>query len=187
MVVLFALGCGATNSQTAPQAPAASSAPAAAPVVPRDLGTLPEGECNVATFLATLGGRCTLVPTSRVSGTGDASQAAAATDHDACTVWSSGGMPPQTVNIDLGAVRDVSGVLLVPDMTPPEGDVTHTLEAVDDLGAIKPVAIVKARMISAHGYAVAFPSPIKARFLRVTTTEATTWVAWREIAPLSCQ
>ena len=182
----MALACGPVTPHATQPAATAPAALAVA-VTPQDLGALPEGQCDVATFLAQLGGKCALVDAGRVSGSGEAVEAKTASDHDACSVWNSGGMPPQTINIDLGSVRSLSGLLLVPDMTPPDGDATHVVEYIDDQGVIQPLVTASAHMTSAHGYEVAFPKTMSLRYLRVTTTKSNAWVAWREVGPMLCQ
>jgi hypothetical protein len=185
---LLAVSCG--PSATQPSTPTTPTPVASAPpvdVTARDLGTLPDGDCNVKTFLNTLNGRCEMVKAMRVSGSGDASEGATAGDNDACTVWSTGGMAPQVVNVDLGTVRDVSALLLVPDMVPPDGDETNLVEYIDEDGVQHSLVRAKTSMTSAHGYVLAFPSTLKMRFLRVTTTEASTNVAWRELGAMTCK
>jgi hypothetical protein len=185
---LLAVSCG--PSATQPGAPTTSTPVASAPpvdVTPRDLGALPDGDCTVKTFLTTLNNRCEMLHAARVSGTGDAAEGGSAGDNDACTVWSTGGMAPQVVNVDLGGVRDVSGLLLVPDMVPPDGDQTNLVEYIDEDGIQHSLVRAKASMTSAHGYAVAFPQTLKMRFIRVTTTEASTNVAWRELGAMTCK
>ena len=182
--------CGPSNTPAPQGATAAQRAfdDATAPdVAPRDLGALPEGECGTHAFIAAMGASCKRVEAKAAEASGGAAQShAAASDADACTVWSSGGIAPQYIGIDLGKNTEISGLLLIPDSTPPEIDVVQRVEISDDNSPFRPLVDVKGHEISAHGYAVTFPSKVKARFVRVTTEAARTYVAWREVAAVTC-
>ncbi len=174
-------GCGTPP----PGSPVATTA--ATPVVEgRDIGKVDPNACSTAGFVAQAGASCKEVRSKNAQGGSQKVQAATANDGDACTVWNSGGVPPQTITIDLEKDSAVSGILLVPDMTPPEGDVTHTLETSSDGDTWTAIAVVKRKMVDDHVYAVSFPKKVTTRFLRVATTASMSWVAWAEVAPLLC-
>src|SRR5262245_46001045 len=118
---IFALGCGGAAS-----APPRTAAPAEAPTLtPRELGVISPGQCTTATYIQKMGGACTGLPARNASAAGGSGAAA---DGDVCTIWNSGGVPPQAIIIDLEKDTSFNGFLLVPEMTPPEGDVVHVIE-----------------------------------------------------------
>jgi hypothetical protein len=167
-----------------PQLPPRQPAPPVAVVAPKDLGALGNGDCSTKSFLSQMG--CVSIKSHNASSATAAAAAGSATDDDACTVWSSGGLPPQEIGLDIEKEQLVAGVLLVPDMTPPEGDMRHVVQVSRANETFRSVVAVEGRMTSAHGYAVMFPSPVRASGLKVVTESGQTWVAWREIAPVAC-
>jgi hypothetical protein len=187
---LAASACGASAAGQKPSETGAQRAfdDAAAPdSTPKELGALPEGECGTQSLITQMGTSCKRIDASSASATGIVGQThAKASDNDACTVWSSGGMPPQSITIDLGAPTAVSGMMVIPDATPPLMEATHRIEMSLDGGSWHPVVDVKGSMVSGHGYAVPFASKVTARLLRVTTVGAPAFVAWREITAVSC-
>lgn len=175
--------CGATP----PAAQTAKASSGEAPLVDaRDVGKVDPTNCNTVGFVAAAGAGCKEVRSKNASGGAQHVQAATANDGDACTVWNSGGVPPQAITVDLERDVPVSGLLLVPDMTPPEGDVTHVIEQSRDGDVWLPVVVVQKHMVDDHVYAVSFPQKITTRFLRVATSASVSWVAWAEVAPLLC-
>ena len=180
LLAAVATGCG-----TPPPATPAGAAPA--PVVQgRDVGKVDPTACSTTGFVAQAGASCREVRSKNASGGSQKVQAATANDGDACTIWNSGGVPPQTITVDLERDSAVSGLLLVPDMTPPEGDVSHLVEQSMDGDKWTPVVVVQQHMVDDHVYVVAFPKKVTAHFLRVTTSASISWVAWAEVAPLLC-
>ena len=90
------------------------------------------------------------------------------------------------ITVDLEKDSAVSGLLLVPDMTPPEGDVLHVVEQSNDGDVWSAVVSVQRHMVDDHVYAVSFPQKVTTHFLRVTTSASPSWVAWAEVAPILC-
>jgi hypothetical protein len=175
------VACGGATTA----APARQAATATGPdLKPRELGSLNPGECTTKTYLAQMGGACTGLPARNASATGGTASAAA--DGDVCTIWNSGGLPPQTIVIDLERDTSFNGFLLVPEMTPPEGDVVHVIERSNDGAAWTPVGVVRAHMVDDHVYAVSFPAMVTARLIRITTNASPSWVAWGEAEPVRC-
>ena len=182
--------CGASNAP-APQGETAAQRAfddATAPdVTPRDLGALPPGECGTQAFIAAMGATCKRLDAKAAESSGGAPEShAAASDADACTMWNSGGLAPQFIGIDLGKNTEMSGMLLIPDSTPPEIDAVQRIEVSGDNTPFRPLVDVKAHEITAHGYAVTFPTKVTARFVRVTTESTRAYVSWREIAAVTC-
>jgi F5/8 type C domain len=180
--VLAAIGIGCGGAPP----PATPTSGAVAVVEARDIGKVEPTNCSTAGFIALAGTSCREVRSKNATGGAQHVQAATANDGDACTIWNAGGVPPQAITVDLEKDVPVTGLLLVPDMTPPEGDVTHTLEQSSDGDTWTAIAVVKRRMTDDHVYAVTFPNKVTARFLRVSTTASVSWVAWAEVAPLFC-
>ncbi len=176
------VGCGGPPPAT-PQGTAGSGAPV---VEARDIGKIDPTACSTTGLIAKAGASCREVRSKNAQGGAQRVQAATANDGDACTIWNAGGVPPQAITVDLEKDSAISGVLLVPDMTPPEGDVTHMIETSSDGDTWTPIAIVRGRMVDDHVYAVAFPKKVTTRFLRVATNASVSWVAWAEVAPLLC-
>jgi hypothetical protein len=180
------MACGPASPPA--NAPALAPVTATVAVAPRDLGAMAEGDCSVSTFLSGLGAStCTVVVPKQVVSNGSNATAAAVADGDACSVWSSGGLTPQTVEMDFGSTIPISALLVIPEMTPPQGPTQHEVELLDVQGNTRERASVSGPMIDQHGYGIQLPSPVQARFLRITTKEAPGYVAWREVAPLSCK
>jgi hypothetical protein len=184
ILLAVSAGCGGASAESRPakaQPVPAGDGPA---VEARELGSVANGECSTKGFIAQMGATCGGMPSRNAhAGRGQAQTAA---DGDACTIWNSGGMPPQTMDVDLEHPSLVSGMLLIPDMTPPEGDVLHVIERSDDGDTFLPVAIVKRHMIAGHAYGVTFPQKVTTRYLRVSTMSSPSWVAWAELAPIKC-
>jgi hypothetical protein len=181
---LLAACGGTTTPATAPgvdtQAPAESA-------VARELGALPPGDCKTKSFLDQLGA-CTALPAAQVSGSGTTANIGSVSDGDACSAWSAGGVPPQNVDIDVGQPSGITALLLIPDLTPPTGDIEHDIRVVSASGALRIHLDVTGSMTSGHGYAVQIaPVVTDGRFVRITTLKAPGWVGWREIVPLSCK
>jgi hypothetical protein len=178
-VLSLLLACG--GSKTPARAPAPTEGPA---LTPRELGTISTGQCQTTPYIQQIGAGCTGLPARNASGTNGAAGAAA--DGDVCTIWNSGGVPPQAIIIDLERDTTFNGLLLVPEMTPPEGDVLHVIERSMDGDTWTPVGVIKAHMVDDHVYAVTFPAPVTARAIRITTNASPSWVAWSEADPVRC-
>jgi len=131
-------------------------------------------------------GRCSPVAPRvvRASGNGDPVLGA---DGDSCTVWSSGGFAPAAFDLDFGRTAIVHGVVLVPEMTPEEGETVNVVEASDDGERYAPVLLFRRVMQTKRPVAVLFTETVSARFLRVRTVQTESWVAWREVVPFACE
>ena len=101
-------------------------------------------------------------------------------DSDACTVWNSGGAPPQAIRASIDGDSPVTGVVFIPEMTP-NGDATHVL-TLDDASYV-----VQASFVSGLGHVVVFDRPTPAKTITVRTTASPSWVAWRAIVPITCE
>ena len=154
-------------------------------MVTRDLGPVAEGNCDVSALVAAAGAQCKSVPGQQATGS-EPTTSANAFDSSACSVWNSGGNAPKFVAVDFGQLRTVTGVLLIPEMSPPVGEAKHVIESSDDGSTWKVAYVIEGQMATARAYSVPFQHPVTARYLRVTTEKSASWVAWREIVPLEC-
>ncbi|MBI2893352.1 MAG: discoidin domain-containing protein [Deltaproteobacteria bacterium] len=142
--------------------------------------------CDLSPSIASLGS-CSRLDVVAVAASGsDPSRGAAAVDRDACTVWSSGAFAPQAISLDLGRQRAVSALLLVTETTP-DGATTVVVELSDDGETFAPAALIRGEIATQRAYAVDFPRPLEARHVRLRSTRSRSWIAWREIAALSCE
>ncbi|MDP6946623.1 MAG: hypothetical protein QF464_20910, partial [Myxococcota bacterium] len=80
-------------------------------------------------------GRCQVLDVQRVRTSSQSSEALHALDGDVETAWNAGAWVPQAIELELPAGAQVSGVLLLPDMTPNFGVVTHVVEVARPGGA----------------------------------------------------
>ena len=151
-----------------------------------DVATIAEKSCGDAPVIAAAPSTCTRLTGAAMSSGAEMPATSEAFDGDVCTTWSAGGPAPRFAAIDFGAKRLVSGLLLVPATDPP-GRMRHVVEASDDGVTFHTLYIVDSPMQSGHVYEVKLPLPFSARTLRVSTTDAPRWVAWREIVPLACK
>lgn len=107
-------------------------------------------------------------------------------DGDPCTVWNARSYPPAEVEVDIAQAHGFDGLLLVPEMTPRNADVTHVFETSSDDVTYDLLATVQQSMTSGRVYTICFGAPVEARHLRVRTTASPSWVAWRDILPVRC-
>jgi hypothetical protein len=159
---------------TAPVEPP-SGPVAAAPIVSRCAGAVP----------SRLSPRCRALAPVRVWASAGGETAARAFDGDTCTFWSAGGFSPQFVVADLGAVRDVHVIVLVPETTPSGGAVVR-VEVSDDGARFSPAHRIQAPLASGVPIELDLPRPERARFLRFAVDSSPSWVAFREIALIAC-
>lgn len=170
-----------------PEQQPVNNAPAAPPTQPtRDLGAVAAGACDVAPLVTLAGGNCHRVPGVQATGS-EAATSANAFDGSTCTVWNSGGSAPKFVAVDLGSLQTLTGVVLVPESTPPVATSKQIIERSDDGINWKVAYVIEGQMATMRAYAVPFASEVSARYLRVTTEKSDSWVAWRDIVPLDCR
>ena len=106
---------------------------------------------------------------------------ALANDGLAATSWNSGDDAPQWIELDLGSVRTISGIRLLVGQYP-AGRTTHRVLARGGGGALRLLATLRGTTTDGDWLEVPFDSPVRARYVRVETTESPSWVAWREIS-----
>lgn len=178
----------ATDASTAASARVAPSPPlVATSVTPQGpklrVRRLPAIQgCEVDPALARLGTQCRRVPITSTEGTGPGKvdRPERAFDGDRCTHWNAGAFPPQAVRGEIADVTPISGVLLVPEMTP-SGNATHVLE----LGGL--LFVAEATWTSEALHFVAFDRPVPASSITVRSAASPSWIAWREIVPFTCE
>jgi hypothetical protein len=200
LAMTWPLGCGPSPVIMAPppEPPPTEeqqTAPAEGQRSPAQVATDPEGAgalpvahntCDLAPRVAALAPGCERLRGVAALGTGAERAAVAAFDGDACSIWSSGGHAPQSATLDLGAPMHVSMVLLVPEMTPSPATVHHILEVSDDGKSFVRLGQLRTTMRTGEVVELPIPGGVETRFLRVTTSESPSWVAWRDVVVLRC-
>jgi hypothetical protein len=192
-VAVATLGCpsaprepSAPTSAVASVAPATSAPPAASAVdatAPADAGA---PSCDHHAWATALLPRCEPVGGAmRATATAGAGASGLAVDGDACTMWSAGAAPPQSITVDLGAERTFGHVILVAAMTP-KGPVQHVVEVSDDGVAFDDRALYEDAMFEGGVYGITLTPPARARYLRVRTDASPSSVAWYEVVPVAC-
>jgi hypothetical protein len=142
--------------------------------------------CDLEPRIAALGRRCVRLSGVSAVGTGADQAAVPAFDGDTCTIWNSGGFAPQSATLDLGAPKFISTILLVPEMTPSRGLVHHTVEVSDDGRLFQKLGELKLTMRTGEAIELPVPNGVTTRFLRITTSESPSHVAWRDVALVRC-
>lgn len=102
-----------------------------------------------------------------------------AIDRDVTTQWSSGAVPPQWIQLDLGAEVDISKVRLNVSQTPP-GPTTHQIYG----GATPDQMLLISTLdgVTNDGQWLEVNTPAKkVRYIKITSTKSPSWIAWREI------
>lgn len=100
-------------------------------------------------------------------------------DGDATTHWSADGPAPQWILLDLGGEFPISKVRLLVAQTP-AGPTTHQIA-----GGTNPEQLALLGTLEGttqDGQWLEFAAPAtNLRYVRITTTQSPSWVAWREI------
>jgi hypothetical protein len=146
----------------------------------------PTNACDLEPRIAALGRQCVRLSGVSAVGTGADQAAVPAFDGDACTIWNSGGFAPQSATLDLGSPKFISAILLVPEMTPSRGLVHHTVEVSDDGRLFQRLGELKLTMRTGEAIELPVPNGVTTRFLRITTSESPSHVAWRDVAIIRC-
>lgn len=186
LFLLVACGPGRPDVRTSPTSIVPVIGPGGDPTTIEDLGAMPEKACGDAPLVKVMPTDCRRLIGGAQSSGGDTDPTVAAFDGDVCSIWSAGGPPPRGVAIDFGKKQMVSGLVVIPAMEE-KAKVRHVIEGSDDALTWHTLYIVEAEMIGGHAYAVKLPQPFSARAVRVSTTQGSKWVAWREVAPLACK
>ncbi len=117
--------------------------------------------------------------------TGGSDSASKGSDGDTCTIWNSGGFAPQSITFDLGTETRIDAIVLVPEMSP-NGSVKHAVAFSNDGKSFQVGQRVEAPMQSGVAQDLLLPAPERARFVRVTTDQSPSWIAWREVGLFRC-
>jgi hypothetical protein len=156
----------------------------ARPLVTRDLGAVAEGQCSMDELVTASGATCKRVPGEQATGS-EPTTSANAWDANPCTTWKGGSGAP-FVAVDFGRAKTVTGVILVPETTPPIAEGKHVIESSDDGETWSLAYVVEGKMAASRAYSIPFQRPVTARYLRVTTQKSDGDVGWREITPVDC-
>ncbi|MBL8604225.1 MAG: discoidin domain-containing protein [Myxococcales bacterium] len=111
--------------------------------------------------------------------------ASRANDGNRCTAWNAGNYPQQTLLLDFGSAQTLSGITLMPEMSPGTATVTHLVETSNDRSTWAVARTITQVMTNAQTYPFTFTA-VSARYLRVRSTASPSWIAWREIAVFRC-
>jgi F5/8 type C domain/HEAT repeats len=113
-----------------------------------------------------------------------------AIDGDRRTVWNAGNPPPpggagQWIELDLGALRRLGGLLMVTSQLP-DGPTTHEIwvstEPIgEDRTRARLVHTFKGPTKSGDVFRFDFPKRLSGRYVQVRTTDSPSWVSWSEI------
>jgi hypothetical protein len=101
-------------------------------------------------------------------------------DANSCTAWNSGGGAPATWQVDLGAVRSIAALTMVPSMLP-SGAVQHIVEGSIDGIAWTQVLAISQSMSSGALYNFTLAARVNARHVRVRTVGSPSWVSWIDV------
>lgn len=154
-------------------------------VHPKDLGEIGETSCGPDALAKLSPGACRRLSGAALTSGGGTPPATEAFDGDACSTWKAGGPPPRFVAEDFGVDKLVAAVVLVPAVDS-EGPMRLVVEASDDAHVWRSLFIVEEGLRPGHAYEIRVDKPFSARALRVSTTSAPGWVAWREVVGLAC-
>ena len=148
------------------------------------LGLADSSDCDGSKRLEQLGSGCQML---RLQPARSADNAAAAFDRNVCTNWNSGERPPRQITAK-AKDRQVtfSMLLLQPKMEVPTADVTHVVEVADPGARFRTLAILSGVMEDNNAYLLRLSNPITVQRVRVRTAASPSWVAWYEIALISC-
>lgn len=146
----------------------------------------PRPDCAIDTPLSWIHEGCRALRPTRVStSAADATTLPRAFDLDACTMFSAGD-GPQTIEIELARMETID--LLVIDPGPhSSGPSRHVIETEDARGRWVPRTVLFGAYYDSVLYALRFPSPIRARRLRVRTIASPGPIEHREIVPIACR
>jgi hypothetical protein len=101
------------------------------------------------------------------------------------TYWNSGGYAPAWIEADLGAVKPLAGIVLIP-VQDVAGPTTHEVwvsdEPIgDDRTKAKLIHTFQGEFKNEQPLKYDFPKELSARYVQVRTTQSPTWIAWFEI------
>lgn len=105
----------------------------------------------------------------------------AAVDGNPGTSWNSGGFPPASIDLDLGATHAVTRVRLRVNQSP-DGNTTHEIYGGPSLSSLALLRTLSGFTTTSTWLETSFsPAAGNVRFLRVRTTVSPSWVGWFEI------
>jgi hypothetical protein len=118
----------------------------------------------------------------------NAKNANAVTDGNPAVLWNAEALPPQWVEIDLGADSVVHHVTVIPEQTPP-GRTEHRISGTTAAGQTRLLGELKGDTASGVAVVLAVPDEFGRgiRKVKVETVDMRSWVAWREIEVYGCR
>jgi hypothetical protein len=108
-------------------------------------------------------------------------------DGDQGTIWNSGGPAPGWIEADVGALRRIMTVAVLPDHSDKQtGETIHEIwvsrrPIENDRADATLVHTFKQPAIDSRELKIRLPSDTLARYVQIRTTHSPSWVAWREI------
>jgi hypothetical protein len=106
--------------------------------------------------------------------------AANAVDGDPDTAWNAGAHPEQWLQLDLGQPRDISSLSLLVAQDPP-GQTTHEIWVGPSDSELRLLHTLTGETADLDELSYAPDEPVRARIVRIVTTDSPSWVAWREV------
>lgn len=113
-----------------------------------------------------------------VRASAERSPAPLAVDANPDTGWVAGEGPVQWIELDVGAIRTITGMRLLVDQDP-SGPTVHRIYAGAESSPSQ--LVIELSGDTAWGDELAVTGPFEARYIRVETVESPSWVAWLEI------
>jgi Ca2+-binding RTX toxin-like protein len=108
-------------------------------------------------------------------------EASLAVDGNPWSYWSSGGFPPQWIEIDLGSVQTVGEIDIHVTQWPDSWTIHRIYGRASESDPYTLLNEVSGYTIDLQALRYYAPAPQQLRFIRVETTSSASWVGWREI------
>ena len=97
------------------------------------------------------------------------------------SVWNSGDYAPQWIEIDLESEIPLTCASLLVDQKPSSGNTRHVITGRNCAAEEFTLAIIEEYTSHLELLHVEFQDPVAVRWVRITTTQSPSWVAWYEI------
>ncbi|WP_212646600.1 discoidin domain-containing protein [Delftia sp. PE138] len=138
--------------------------------------------CTISSGGASAQSGGVLLPITITNASGNVADMGFAADGNPNTIWNSGGLPSQWINIDLGSERMISKMRLLPAQSPASAGVSHIVWAYRSDGS-KYRLLALERTITQDNQWIDLYNNLETtvRYLTVETTRSPSWVAWREL------
>lgn len=176
--------CAASPPRLSPATGSKQVGSTSTTVVYRRLSGIASSSSVIADAIAAMGPSCARVPVASVVSSSSL-PAVDAVDGDVATVFNSGAFMPHELTIDLTEPNVVSALVLTTEQTP-AGVTTQVVEISDDGVSWSELASLRGYTTTETVYAATVRRAPRARYVRIRTIESPSWVAFREVAVVSC-